>query len=858
MKKNLLVLFLIITAFCAKAQDLATVSGRISTSDNKPAAFATLALKGTNLNTTTDSLGAYVLSQVPAGKYTISISGIGFYPFNRAVTITTTAKQLLDFTIRIRANDLDEVTVSGNKPVVTASSEYVSKMPLSNIENAQVYTGITNALIVQQKIFTLEDAVKNVPGITVASGAGFQNTIDYGGTSFSSRGFQTKIRALNGLANNMASSADVANLEKIEVIKGPSATLFGNIISSYGGLINRVTKKPYDYTGGSVEYAGGSYGFHRIAVDVNSPLNQEKTFLSRLNVAVQNRNTFQDNGAFSKSVFVAPSFSYKLSDRIKINLNAEVNHSEDGGQGGGILFSLSPTYIKGYLPGVLKGFGVPDATAAAIIASAPTTIKQTFGSNNINDYNLDPFRSYTSNDLTSKMTSLNMNAEVHYKISDHWNSVTSAIFGSGNSDGFNTYLILVPNEVQALVSSLPTGKISFGSAGADYFTRSGRKSNASLETQQIQQNFIGDFKIGALRNRMVVGLDYYHLKTTSIYRNFMGSLFGIPLDNMFDQVKVTGDAANYYNFNAVRLQDALEKSPITETNFGNNQSVYSSYINDVLNITDQIIASAGIRIDRFKNKGTYDGTKNTYKGNYNQTAFSPKFGLIYQPIQDKISLFGNYQTSFTNQEGTSFDGTAFKPEQAMQWEAGVKTSFFDGHFTSSISYYDIKVDDKVRLDYAHPLFSVQDGTQVSKGIEAEILGNPTPELNILLGYAYNDSKMTKADPLIEGLRPAGSGPRHQANFWVHYHFNEHFALNGFSIGAGGNLVGETLAVNLNPDGEIIIPSYKVFNAKLSYDKAKYSFGLRVNNLNNERYWVGLGSVSAQMPRQVVGTIGLKF
>ncbi|TDO20753.1 TonB-dependent receptor [Pedobacter duraquae] len=858
MKKILLSLLLFFTAICAGAQGVGSITGKITTPDNKPAPFATLSIKGTMLNSATDSLGYYTIAQIPGGKYVLTVSGIGFYPTNKQFVVVAGVSQTVNVTIRSKSNELDEVTVSGNKPVVTSSSEYVSKMPLSSIENAQVYTGISNALIVQQKIFTLEDAVKNVPGISIASGSGFQNTIDYGGTSFSSRGFQTKIRALNGLANNMASSADVANLEKIEVIKGPSATLFGNIISSYGGLINRVTKKPYDYTGGSVEYAGGSYGFHRLAVDVNSPLNEEKTFLSRLNVAVQNRNTFQDNGAFSKSVFVAPSFSYKLSDRIKINLNAEINRSEDGGQGGGILFSLSPSYIKGYLPGVLKGFGVPDATAAAIIASAPTTIKQTFGSNNIKDFNLDPYRSYTSNDLTTKMSSLNMNAEVHYKISDQWNSVTSMIFGSGNSDGFNTYLILVPNEVPALVASLPTGRVTFGTAGADYFTRNGRKSNASLETQQIQQNFIGDFKIGALRNRMVVGLDYYHLKTTSIYRNFMGSLFGIPLDNMFDQVKVSGNAPNYYNFNAVRLDDALQKNPVTETNFGNNQSVYSSYVNDVLNITDQIIASAGIRIDRFQNKGTYDGITDTYKGNYNQTAFSPKFGLIYQPVKDKVSFFGNYQTSFTNQEGTSFDGTAFKPEQAMQWEAGVKTSFFDGHFTSSVSYYDIKVDDKVRVDYAHPLFSVQDGTQVSRGIEAEILGNPIPELNILLGYAYNDSKMTKADALIEGLRPAGSGPKHQFNFWIHYHFNETTPLNGFSIGTGGNYVGETLAVNLNPDGAIIIPSYKVFNAKLSYDKAKYSFGLRVNNLNNERYWVGLGSVSPMMPRQYVGTIGLKF
>ena len=857
MKKHLLLLCMFLFAIHANAQNASTISGRVVTPDGQPLESATVSLKGTKYSTSTNTDGYYQLSNIPAGKYTLIFSGLGFKKINKDIEVKSGAQLELNLSAQSNLKDLDEVTVTGNKPVVTSSSEYVSKMPLSNIENAQVYTGITNALIVQQKVYNLEDALRNVTGITSSFNT-YGNTIDYGGISFVSRGFQTKVRAMNGLAINMATSSDVANLEKIEVIKGPSATLFGNIISSYGGLINRVTKKPYETAGGAVDISSGNYGFRRMSVDLNTPLNADKTFLSRVNVAVQNRGTFQDNGAFSKGVFVAPAFTYKLSDKVKINLNAEISHTDEGGMGGGINFTLGPSFVNGYLPAILPAFGVREPALSAILASAPTTILQTFGSNNIKDFNIDPYRSYISNDFTSKLNSLTLNAEVHYKINEQWESITSAIAGSGTSNGYNVNLILVPNEIKTLVRTLMAGSPGYGTPGADDFSRTGRTSNSSVENQQIQQNFVGDYKIGNLRNRTVIGLDYYHNKSVSLYRTFNGSLFGIPLANMFDQIAISGDTPTYYNFNKASLDAVLQKSPGAPDDYSVEQSVYSSYINNVLNITDQLIASAGIRVDRFENKGRYDGTKNQLVNGYKQTAFSPKFGLIYQPIKDKVSVFGNYQTSFTNKDDYSFDQSGFVPEQALQWETGVKTSFFDGHFTSTLSYYDIRVNHVVRQDYLHPLYQVQDGTQVSRGFEAEVLGNPIPELNIILGYAYNKSKMVKSDALVEGLRPAGSGPEHQFNFWLHYHFNETTPLNGLSIGFGGNYVGETLAVNLNPDGAIIIPDYKLFNAKLSYDKAKYSFGFRVNNLGNEKYWSGIGNIAPQMPRQYILSLAVKI
>ncbi|MFX9551929.1 TonB-dependent receptor, partial [Acinetobacter baumannii] len=131
-------------------------------------------------------------------------------------------------------------------------------------------------------------------------------------------------------------------------------------------------------------------------------------------------------------------------------------------------------------------------------------------------------------------------------------------------------------------------------------------------------------------------------------------------------------------------------------------------------ITDQLIASAALRVDRFDNKGNYSPDTKTTSGGFKQTAFAPKFGLIYQPVKDHVSLFANYQNGFNNQTGTTVDNKPLKPEQANQIEGGVKVDLFEGKLSSTVSYYDIKVKDIVRPSDV-PNLSVQDGTQFSRG-----------------------------------------------------------------------------------------------------------------------------------------------
>ena len=156
-------------------------------------------------------------------------------------------------------------------------------MPIKNLENAQVYSVVTKELMKDQLVVNQDEALKNIPGLYQLWAS--TGRVGDGGSYFSSRGFITQSLLRNGIAGKITNNVDASNLERLESIKGPSATLFGSLLTSYGGLINRVTKKPYDNFGGEISYQAGSFGLNRITADVNTPINDDNTALLRVNAA---------------------------------------------------------------------------------------------------------------------------------------------------------------------------------------------------------------------------------------------------------------------------------------------------------------------------------------------------------------------------------------------------------------------------------------------------------------------------------------------------------------------------------------------------------------------------------------------
>ncbi len=774
--------------------NLGNIKGTLTTNDGRPAAYVTVTLGVGGKKAITDEAGTFILRNVRPGNYMLEVSLIGHETVRREVLVESGKTVVLSIVLSVSGTELSTVVVSGGRAkYANTGSDYVAKMPLKNMENPQAYSAVSSELIREQVITNYDDALKNAPGISkLWSSTGRDGD---GAGYYSLRGFAVQPTLVNGLAGLTNGGLDVANVERIEVIKGPSGTLFGGTLISYGGLINTVTKKPYETFGGEVSYTAGTYGLNRFTADVNTPLDKEKKFLLRVNGAYHDESSFQDAG-FRKVRFIAPSLSYKATDRLSFLLNAEFMSTE----------STNPTMIF-------------------FDRGAPLLAK------NLTELGYDYRRSYTSNNLSIKTPTSTLQAQMVYRLSDQWTSQTVLSRSSAKSQGYYSYLY----EVSQYMPGYPNIPGVFG--------RYISNQNGTTSTTDIQQNFIGDLRIGGLRNRIIAGLDYFS-------RNSISNSTGYAANGT---ITMAGDDTGILT--KEHVDSTLQSLPADKSNL--LQEVYSAYASDVLNLTPQLSVMASLRVDHFKN----GGLTSTADSRYEQTALSPKFGLVYQPVLNRVSLFANYMNGFTNSAPRrQNDGSmkTLKPEQANQWEAGVKVNTVGGRVTATFSYYDIRVSNIVMEVPGQMGFYMQGGKQYSKGLEADISANPVAGLNLVAGYSYNDSKVTTTDAKdYLDRRPEGAGPRHQANVWASYKLVAG-SLKGFGIGFGGNYGGENMILNRATTGVFTLPAYTVLNGSLFYQSDLVGVSLKLDNVTNKIYYKGWSTIEPQMPRRFSASFTFKF
>ncbi|NWE13129.1 TonB-dependent siderophore receptor [Pseudomonas yamanorum] len=156
-----------------------------------------------------------------------------------------------------------------------------------------------------------------------AGGVSKQN--NFGGLTlyeYSVRGFTTSEFYVDGFSANRGypSTPDAANIERIEVLKGPAASLYGR--GDPGGTVNIVSKKPQPEPFTTVQTSAGSWDRYRTALDVNTPLDSEGNVLSRVNLAVEDNHSFRDH-VEAKRVFVAPSISWQLDPDTSLLVESE-------------------------------------------------------------------------------------------------------------------------------------------------------------------------------------------------------------------------------------------------------------------------------------------------------------------------------------------------------------------------------------------------------------------------------------------------------------------------------------------------------------------------------------------------------
>ncbi|WP_284462155.1 TonB-dependent siderophore receptor [Chryseobacterium sp.] len=701
----------------------------------------------------------------------------------------------------LKVAEIQSVSLQGTHNYRTKKSESVARLPLENLENPTVYNLVPKEIISEMGATDFNTAMASAPGVVVS------NSVNDSGNDVFLRGFSSNASFRNGLTQNPRVQSEIANIERVEVIKGPSGTLFGGTLANYGGVVNVVTKKPQENFGGIINYTTGSWGMNRITADVNTPLNKEKTALARFNVAAYSQDSFQDAG-YNKGLFFSGSILYKVSDKTTVTLDTE--------------------------------FHSPEKTLNAFVRQSEKltlhSMKDLAGAHD---------RSFTSNDIGSKRTNFVTMAEVTHKFNEQWTSRTSYQRGEANENG-SIFLVL---------SYVDNNTVSRGIRPFDSY---------KITTDNIQQNFIGDFKIGNLRNRLVVGLDYYQQTTKNQYGMFKtskddtkGSVFA-----PYDTIKL--NESSPWQPISRSLVENLERIPndpnslIKPTNYDVTQSrTFSVYASDVLNITDNLLVMASLRMDNYKNNNIItNGVEG--KGEYTQTQFAPKFGLVYEIVKNEISFFANYVNGFKNvaptRDSRDKSGNTFieyKPEQGNQFEAGFKVDLFGKKLLTTVSYYNMRIKNRLIADPSGITgLYIQDGNIKNQGFEIDLVANPVKGWNIVAGYGYNDNKFDDRSK-DAGKRSAWT-PKHVANFWTSYKIMNG-AFEGLGFGAGFNFVDKTY---INIGNHFLAPSYTSVGATIFYDKKKYRIGLKMNNALNEMYWNFYGQ--PQKPREILANFAFKF
>lgn len=225
----------------------ASINGLVK-SDEQPLAFASIGIKGTAIGTTTNENGAFSI-QMPFGKYELVVSMLGYMPQTRTVHLTSQPLNLT-FILLPEPKQLAEVTVSGTLrelskhqspvPVEVYSSQFFLKNPTPNLfESLQLVNGVQP---------TINCNVCNTGDIRINGLDGPYTMVMIDGMPIMSA--LSTVYGLSGIPNSM--------IERVEIVKGPSSTLYGS--EAVAGLINIITKNSFTAPRFSADVLATSYG----------------------------------------------------------------------------------------------------------------------------------------------------------------------------------------------------------------------------------------------------------------------------------------------------------------------------------------------------------------------------------------------------------------------------------------------------------------------------------------------------------------------------------------------------------------------------------------------------------------------
>ncbi len=351
MKLRLTLLFLILSGVSLPAfsQSFGSISGSVTSESGDPQMDVDIFLARELYGTSSNQDGEYEIAAIPPGDYFLSVNKIGFQQQQIPVTISANQNASIDIVLVPSSYRLDTVVVYGQK------RNTVSALRLNApLEQTPMSVNIVpRELLNQQQAINLEDALKNVSGVSKFGSYGLSDNINIRGFDIGLAGGPENYR-INGVMLRTPYSDYV---EEVQVLKGPASILYGDV--EPGGIINYVTKKPLGFRHALFEMKVGEDGLYRPSIDLGGTIGDSVDF--RLNTVFETSDSFRDQVS-NEQFMIAPSFLWDISDRTSLLLEGVLMRNEatiDWGMPLGLSLErteqLDPTNFYGYPDGTSEG-----------------------------------------------------------------------------------------------------------------------------------------------------------------------------------------------------------------------------------------------------------------------------------------------------------------------------------------------------------------------------------------------------------------------------------------------------------------------------------------------------------------------
>lgn len=319
----------------------------------------------TGPSTESDQSGEFSLLLEP-GTYALSISAEGFEDSSQTVKLTSVAQPRLAVMLTIKALKNTVTVVGTDYRPLTISSATKTLSPLRDLP--QSITVVTREQIKDQMLTSIGDVVRYVPGVTAHQGENNRDQIVIRGVNSSADFF------LNGVRDDVQYYRDLYNVDRIEVLRGPNAMVFGR--GGGGGIVNRVTKEAAFVPFREFTLQGGSFNDKRIAADLDQPFGNRVA--ARLNGFYEDTDSFRDFVGLER-YGVNPTLTITPDKATKITLSYEYYRDYRVADRGIPSFQGLPADVD-----IATYFGNPNDTwVRANVNLGSATIERNFGAFNI-------------------------------------------------------------------------------------------------------------------------------------------------------------------------------------------------------------------------------------------------------------------------------------------------------------------------------------------------------------------------------------------------------------------------------------------------------------------------------------------